>query len=65
MGARARGRRSAGGGVGEIGAAAIDAGLQADVELAPPPYEDRPSRYYFYDVPEDLDVAAIVDGWDG
>ena len=42
---------------------ALDEGLQAATELAPPPYEERPSRYYFYDVPEDLDVAALIDGW--
>ncbi len=42
----------------------IDEGMQADTELAPPAYENRPSRYYFYEMPQDLDVAGIIDGWD-
>ena len=41
----------------------IDEGMQADRELAPPGYEDRPSRYYFYEMPEDLDIAGEIDQW--
>ena len=42
----------------------IDEGMQANAELAPPAYENRPSRYYFYEMPEDLNIAGIIDGWD-
>ena len=41
----------------------IEEGLQAEEELAPPGYEDRPSRYCFYEMPEDLDIAAEIAGW--
>ena len=41
----------------------IEEGMQADAELAPPGYEDRPSRYYFYEMPEDLDISAEIDRW--
>ena len=41
----------------------IDEGLQSQEELAPPGYEDRPSRYYFNELPEDLDIAAEIDRW--
>ncbi len=42
----------------------LDEALQADTKLAPPPFEDRPSRYYFYEMPEDLEVAGVIKGWD-
>ena len=41
----------------------IEEGMQAQEELAPPGYADRPSRYCFYEMPEDLDIAAEIDGW--
>ena len=41
----------------------VEEGVQAEEELAPPGYEDRPSRYYFYEMPEDLDIAAEIDRW--
>ena len=41
----------------------IEEGLQAEEELAPPGYEDRLSRYCFYEMPEDLDIAAEIAGW--
>lgn len=41
----------------------IDAGLQAATELAPPAYEKRPSHHYFYEMPEDLDIAGIIAQW--
>ena len=41
----------------------IEEGMQAAEELAPPGYEDRPSRYYFNEMPTDLDIAAEIDRW--
>ena len=41
----------------------LDKAMQADTELAPPPFEDRPSRHYFYEMPEDLDVAGVIEEW--
>ena len=41
----------------------IDEGLQTEEELAPPAYEDRPARHFFYEMPGELDVGAIVEGW--
>ena len=42
----------------------IHEGLQASTELAPPAYEDRPSRHYFYEMPDNLDIDGIIDGWE-
>ncbi|MCY3760373.1 MAG: phytanoyl-CoA dioxygenase family protein [Gemmatimonadetes bacterium] len=41
----------------------VEEGVQAEEELAPPGYEDRPSRYYFYEMPAGLDIAAEIDRW--
>ena len=41
----------------------IDARIQSDVERPAPGYEQRPSRYHFYEMPKDFGVADFVASW--
>ncbi len=41
----------------------IDEAMQAHTELALPGYDDRPSRHYFYEMPDEFDVDGVINGW--
>ena len=43
--------------------APVDAGLTGAEEQAPPGYEDRPSRYYFNEMPKGFDIDEFLAGW--
>ena len=41
----------------------VDARVQSDVERPAPGYEQRPSRYHFYEMPKDFGVADFIASW--
>ena len=43
----------------------VDEMLQAETEMQPPEYADRPSHHYFYEMPPGLTPAAVAAGWNG
>ena len=43
----------------------VDEMLQAETEMQPPEYADRPSYHHFYEMPLGLKPAAVAAGWNG